>query len=108
MAIFKEAKWNRDSILEWFGLWSELWALGDIKWEWQVDDLYSTSESIMVIGPWHVERVSDMNHIAAIPLPTWAVVQDMAEFIYDRDRNLYNRIYDFSQKIVAEIDESIY
>ena len=95
---FREAYWSRDFAREWLHLLSELWALG-VRWEWHGEDFYIDPKD-----PYYVLRKtgSFYNCKEPIPLPSWSVIQDMAEWIHDKDRDLYRRVYDFSQNLVPK------
>jgi|14BtaG_2_1085337.scaffolds.fasta_scaffold15612_4 hypothetical protein len=99
---FRSAHWSEDLLDEWFDLWSELWALG-VKWEWQQGDClsYSDDRRIFRVGRYIALTYDSKGMLRPkIPLPSWSVIQDMAEWIHDKDRALYKRVYDFSQNLV--------
>ena len=107
MVTFKEAKWNMALMAEWMDIWSKVWHAGDIKWEWQTDDYYT---STFFPG---IHRVTAPGYMASkeswhpIPLPSWSVMQDIAEYVFPNNRELYNELHDFSQKLVPENDERV-
>lgn len=97
---FKGAHWSDDLLDEWFELWSGLWALG-VKWEWKRGDSLSYEDSRIVY-----RLSSSMNPEGPhskkwpIPLPSWSVIQDMAEWTYSMDSDLYQKVYEFSHNLV--------
>jgi hypothetical protein len=100
---FKGAHWSEEYVDEWLVLWSKLWKLG-VKWEWhRGDSMCYTGPDRRVFrlaqdaGPWSVYRLGD-----PVPLPSWSVIQDMAEWVHDKDRSLYERLLNFSYNLVPD------
>ena len=104
---FKEGYWKPEFLPEWFDLWAKLWNLDVLKWEWQAGDLYSYNDSSVI---YRIDRPDKMYlGSSMIPLPSWSVIQDMAEYVCEikicrESRSLYNDLHDFSQKLVPTND----
>jgi hypothetical protein len=106
---FKNEVWTSELVKEWLPLWEKLWKEHSVRWEWQLYDIgfIERGRRMGVVTSGHVLRIwSEHNH-NPIPLPSWSVIQDMAEAIYSAEnRKFYNKLYDFSQRLAPPNDFS--